>query len=63
MALSLADSLILNNYKHTPKHSRYMYHMWLHHGLNNGGRPYSIGLGGNISISTHQFTKVQEDYT
>jgi hypothetical protein len=53
MALSLADSLLLNDFKLNPKHSRYMYQMWLHHGLNNGGRRYSIGLGGNISISTH----------
>jgi hypothetical protein len=25
--------------------------MWLYHGLNNGGREVSIGLGGNIKIS------------
>ena len=52
MALSLADSLLLNKLKLNPKHSRLMYHFWLNHGLNNGGRSYSIGLGGNISIST-----------
>jgi hypothetical protein len=32
-----------------------MFVMWLEHGLNNGGRPYSIGLGGNISISMSEF--------
>ena len=36
--------------------------MWLSHGLNNGGRPYSIGLGGNISISMHEFEKKQTEY-
>ena len=51
MALCMADSLLLNNFKFDPIHMRYMFIMWLEHGLNNGGRPYSIGLGGNISIS------------
>jgi ADP-ribosylglycohydrolase len=51
MALSMADSFLLNNYKFNAKHMRYMFHMWLEHGLNNGGRKYSIGLGGNIAIS------------
>lgn len=39
-----------------------MFHMWLYHGLNNGGRPYSIGLGGNISISTREFQARQTDF-
>jgi hypothetical protein len=51
MALCIADSLIINNYEFNPKHIRYMFHMWLYHGLNNGGREHSIGLGGNIKIS------------
>ena len=37
--------------------------MWLEHGLNNGGRKFSIGLGGNIAISMSEFTKKREDYT
>lgn len=40
-----------------------MFHMWLEHGHCNGGRPYSIGLGGNISISMGQFAKHREEYT
>ncbi len=32
-----------------------MFHMWLEHGLDNGGRKYSIGLGGNIAISMREF--------
>lgn len=51
MALAMAYSLLLNDYKFDPVHIRYMFVMWLHHGLGNGGRKYSIGLGGNISIS------------
>ena len=51
MALAIADSLILNSYKFFPEHIRFMFHMWLYHGLNNGGRDFSIGLGGNIKIS------------
>ncbi len=42
---------------------RYLFILWLEHGLNNGGRPYSIGLGGNISISMYEFMKKQDDYT
>jgi hypothetical protein len=30
---------------------RYMFILWLNNGLGNGGRKFSIGLGGNISIS------------
>ncbi len=51
MALCIADSLLLNKFEFNPKHTRYMFHTWLYHGLNNGGRPRSIGLGGNIKIS------------
>jgi hypothetical protein len=51
MALAMANSVLLNDYKFDPVHIRYMFVMWLHHGLSNGGRKYSIGLGGNISIS------------
>jgi hypothetical protein len=51
MALCMADSLLLNNYQFKAKHMRYMFHMWLEHGLDNGGRAHSIGLGGNIAIS------------
>ena len=63
MALCMADSLLLNNYNFNPKHMRYMFHMWLEHGHCNGGRPYSIGLGGNISISMGEFAKHREEYT
>jgi len=59
MALCMADSLLLNDYKFVPTHIRYMFIMWLEHGLNNGGRPHSIGLGGNISISMKEFMKKQ----
>lgn len=41
---------------------RYMFHMWLNHGLNNGGRKYSIGLGGNISISMTEFAQNRKEY-
>ncbi len=51
MAIAMADSLMLNNYEFNPAHTRFMFHMWLEHGLGNGGRSHSIGLGGNISIS------------
>ena len=57
MALCMADSLLLQGFKFDPVHTRYMFHMWLEHGLGNGGRPHSIGLGGNISISMSEFTK------
>lgn len=59
----MADCLLLNNYQFNPMHMRYLFILWLEHGLNNGGRPYSIGLGGNISISMYEFMKKQEDYT
>jgi ADP-ribosylglycohydrolase len=62
MGLSMADSILLSDYHFDPQHLRYMFTMWLEHGLNNGGRPYSIGLGGNISISMGEFSRKQEDY-
>lgn len=37
--------------------------LWMDYGLNNGGRPYSIGLGGNIAISMREFELVQNPYT
>ena len=62
MALCMADSLLLNEFSFNPKHLRFMFAMWLDHGLNNGGRPYSIGLGGNISISMSEFAQNQTEY-
>lgn len=62
MALCLADSLLLRGFRFEPVHARYMFHMWLEHGLNNGGRPYAIGLGGNISISMKEFRRKQTAY-
>lgn len=55
MALCLADSILAQNFKFDPIDLRYRFLMWLEFGLNNGGRPYSIGLGGNISISMSEF--------
>ena len=49
----MAYSLLLNKFEFDPVNIRYMFHLWLNHGLGNGGRKVSIGLGGNISISTH----------
>ena len=63
MALCMADSLLLRNFEFDPIHMRYMFTMWLEHGLNNGGRPHSIGLGGNISISMGEFFREQKEYT
>lgn len=51
MGLCIADSILLNDYLFDPTHIRYLFTLWLRHGLNNGGRPHSIGLGGNIAIS------------
>ena len=59
MGLCMADSILLTDYFFHPQHLRYMFTLWLEHGLNNGGRDYSIGLGGNISISMHEFMKKQ----
>jgi ADP-ribosyl-[dinitrogen reductase] hydrolase len=63
MGLCMADSILLNKYEFNPKHIRHTFIAWLHHGLNNGGRARSIGLGGNISISMDEFLKDQQDYT
>ena len=63
MGFSMADSMLLTDYNFVPQHIRYMFALWLDHGLNNGGRRYSIGLGGNISISMYEFAKEQRDYT
>lgn len=63
MALCIADSLLLNEFKFDAKHIRYMFHMWLYHGLDNGGRKHSIGLGGNIKISMDEFTTDRTEYT
>lgn len=41
---------------------RYLFVLWIAHGLNNGGRVRSIGLGGNIKISLEEFENKQEDY-
>ena len=57
MGLSMADSVLLTDYHFNPQHIRYLFTLWLEHGLNNGGRAYSIGLGGNISISMYEFLK------
>ena len=57
MGLAMAYSLMLNDYKLNPVNIRYMFHLWLEHGLGNGGRPHSIGLGGNISISMREFSE------
>jgi ADP-ribosyl-[dinitrogen reductase] hydrolase len=63
MGLCMADSILLNDYVFNPTHMRYLFVLWLEHGLNNGGRPYSIGLGGNISISMYEFMREQQEYT
>jgi len=51
MGLCMADSILLTDYHFNPKYIRYLFTLWLENGLNNGGRDYSIGLGGNISLS------------
>ena len=63
MALCLADSILARNFDFDPVDLRYRFMLWLDFGLNNGGRPYSIGLGGNISISMYEFEKQQDPYT
>lgn len=55
MSLCLADSILAKNFVFDPIDCRYRFLLWLEYGLNNGGRPYSIGLGGNISISMNEF--------
>ncbi len=51
MALCLADSLLFNNFKFNPQDLRLRFMLWIRCGMNNGGRPHSIGLGGNIAVS------------
>lgn len=62
MGLAMAYSLILNKFQFNPVHIRYMFFLWLEHGLGNGGRDRSIGLGGNIYTSFKQFVKRQDEY-
>lgn len=57
MALCLADSLLFNDFNLNPVDLRRRFLLWIQCGLNNGGRPYSIGLGGNIAISMEEFWK------
>lgn len=59
MGLCMADCVLLNDYHFNPIHMRYLFTLWLRHGLNNGGRPHSIGLGGNIAISMDEFMSKQ----
>lgn len=40
-----------------------MFTLWLRHGLNNGEREESIGLGGNIQISMKEFMEHQSEFT
>ena len=47
----MAYGLMINKYEFDPIKNREMFHLWWYHGLGNGGRKHSIGLGGNISIS------------
>jgi hypothetical protein len=49
MALTVADAFLLKDYNFDPKLLRTLFIIWFQHGLNNGGRKHSIGLGGNIS--------------
>jgi ADP-ribosylglycohydrolase len=63
MGLCMADSILLNQFTFDPTNIRYLFTLWLRHGLNNGGRPHSIGLGGNISISMSEFMHDQHPYT
>ncbi len=59
MSLCLADSILAKNFNFDPMDLRYRFLLWLDFGLNNGGRPYSIGLGGNISIAMGEFNRKQ----
>ena len=63
MALCLADSLLSTKLVFDPLDLRLRFMLWIDYGLNNGGRPYSIGLGGNIAQSMYNFLKVQAPYT
>jgi hypothetical protein len=38
MAIAMGDSLLLNDFKFDPINIRYLFTMWLRHGLGNGGR-------------------------
>jgi ADP-ribosylglycohydrolase len=60
MGLCLADSILAQNFVFNALDLRYRFQLWLHYGYNNGGRPYSIGLGGNIKISMDEFIKFQK---
>lgn len=63
MALALSYNFILNNYKFTnPEHLRFMFHLWWYHGLGNGNRDESVGLGRNISISMDEFVQYERRY-
>ena len=62
MSLCLADSILAKSFNFDPVDLRYRFLLWLEYGLNNGGRPYSIGLGGNISISMGEFERKQTAY-
>jgi hypothetical protein len=59
MGICMAISLLLRNYELDQIHIRYMFILWLWHGLGNGGRKHSIGLGGNIKISMDEFINEQ----
>ncbi len=63
MGIAMGMSLLNKNYKFDPIHIRYMFILWLCHGLGNGGRKFSIGLGGNIKISMDEFMDNQTEYT
>jgi ADP-ribosylglycohydrolase len=63
MGLCLADTILATSFKFDAIDLRYRFQLWLHYGYNNGGRPYSIGLGGNISISMTEFIRNQTEET
>ncbi len=62
MGIAMGISLLYKNYKFDPIHIRYMFILWLWHGLGNGGRKNSIGLGGNIKISMDEFMENRSEY-
>lgn len=55
MGIAMGYGLMFSKYKFDPILTRQMFHLWWNHGLGNGGRDRSIGLGGNISISMSEF--------
>lgn len=63
MALCLADSLLEKKLQFDPVDLRLKFLLWIEYGLNNGGRPHSIGLGGNIAQSMYDFVKKPSAYT